>query len=88
MAPPRSTGLLTRTDAETTALLIRAGANVNVKNNYGVSPFALAAKNGNANIIGQLMKAGADPNDPLNYVNAAETPLMHAARAGNVDAVK
>ena len=74
-------------DAETTALLISAGANVNVRNNYGVSPLALAAKNGNANIVGQLMKAGADPNDPLNDVNAAETPLMHAARAGSVDAV-
>ena len=35
-------------DAETTALLIRAGANVNVRNNYGVSPLALAAKQANA----------------------------------------
>ena len=74
-------------DADLTAQLIRAGAKVNVRNNYGVSPFALAAKQGNANIIGQLMKAGADPNDPLNFVNADETPLMHAARAGSVDAV-
>ena len=75
-------------DAETTASLIRAGANVNVKNNYGVSPFAVAAKSGNANIISQLMKAGADPNDALNYINSSETPLMHAARAGSVDAVR
>jgi ankyrin repeat protein len=74
-------------DAETTALLIRAGANVNVRNNYGVSPLSLAAKQANPNILGQLMKAGADPNDKLNYINADETPLMHAARAGNVDAV-
>ena len=74
-------------DAETTALLIRAGAKVNVRNSYGVSPFALAAEQGNAPIIEQLMKAGADPDDPVNYVNAGETPLMHAARAGSVDAV-
>ena len=74
-------------DAEATAMLIDAGANVNVRNNYGVSPLALAAKNGNANIIGQLMKAGADPDDPINYINADETPLMHAARAGSVEAV-
>lgn len=74
-------------DAETTALLIRAGANVNVRNNYGVSPMAIAAKHANSNILGQLMKAGADPNDKINYLNADETPLMHAARAGNVDAV-
>ncbi len=74
-------------DAEITGLLLHAGAKVNIKNNYGVSPFALAAKSGNAKIIGQLMKAGADPNDKLNYVNADETPLMHAARAGSVEAV-
>ena len=75
-------------DAETTALLIRAGATVNIKNHYGVSPFAVAAKNGNANILGQLMKAGADPNDELNNINSGETPLMHAARAGKADAVR
>jgi ankyrin repeat protein len=75
-------------DAETTAVLIRAGANVNVRNNYGVSPLAIAAKHANPNILGQLMKAGADPNDKINYINADETPVMHAARAGNVDAVR
>ena len=74
-------------DAETSALLIRAGANVNARNNYGVTPLALAAEQGNAAIIDQLMKAGADPNDPVNFVNAAETPLMHAARARSVEAV-
>ena len=31
---------------------------------------ALAAKQGNATIIDQLMKAGADPNDTINYINA------------------
>jgi ankyrin repeat protein len=74
-------------DAETTASLIRAGANVNARNNYGVTPLALAAKQGNPRVIEQLMKAGADPNDPVNFVNAEETPLMHVARAGSVEAV-
>jgi ankyrin repeat protein len=74
-------------DAEMTAALIRAGANVNVRNNYGVSPMAIAAKHANPNILGQLLKAGADPNDKINFINSDETPLMHAARAGNVDAV-
>jgi ankyrin repeat protein len=74
-------------DAETSALLIGAGAHVNVKNNYGVTPLALAAEQGNATILQQLMKAGADPNDPINFINAGETPLHHAARAGRVDAV-
>jgi ankyrin repeat protein len=75
-------------DAELTAALIRAGANVNVRNNYGVSPMAVAARHANPSILGQLLKAGADPNDKINYVNADETPLMHAARAGNVEAVR
>jgi uncharacterized protein len=75
-------------DAETTAALIRAGARVTVPNNYGVTPLAIAAKNGNAVIIEQLLKAGAGANDPVNFVNSAETPLMHAARSGSVDAVK
>src|SRR6476619_334072 len=74
-------------DAETTALLLKAGANINARNNLGVTPLALAAEQGNATIIQQLMKAGADPDDPVNYVDAPETPLMHAARAGSVDAV-
>ena len=74
-------------DADITARLIRAGATVNIRNNYGVSPLALAAKQGNAAIVDLLMKAGADPNDPINYINADETPLLHAARAGSVDAV-
>jgi len=74
-------------DTETTAALIRAGANVNAKNNYGVTPFALAAKQGNPAIIEQLLKAGVDPNDPINFANSTETPLLHAARAGNIDAV-
>lgn len=74
-------------DAQTVSKLIRAGADVNAINNYGVTPLALAAKQANVAIITDLLKAGADPNDPINYVNAAETPLMHAARAGRVEAV-
>ena len=75
-------------DAETTALLIRAGAKVDAPNNYGVTPLGLASRNGHAAIIEQLVKAGVDPNDPLQAVNAGETPLMLAARSGQVDAVK
>ena len=69
MAPPRCTGPPTRRRGNR-AQLIRAGANVNVRNNYGVSPMAIAAKQANATIIGQLMKAGADPNDTFNFINA------------------
>ena len=74
-------------DADTTALLIGAGANVSAPNNYGVTPLGLASKNGNAAIIEQLVEAGVAPNDPTQAVNAGETPLMLAARSGQVDAV-
>src|SRR5262247_1323484 len=44
-------------DAEMTALLIRAGAQVSTPNNYGVTPLVLAAENGNAAVLDQLLKA-------------------------------
>ena len=75
-------------DAETSAALIRAGARVDAPNRYRVTPLALASQNGNAAIIEQLVAAGADPNDPRQAVNAGETPLMHAARSGQVEAVR
>ena len=40
-------------DADTADLLIRAGANVNARNNFGVSPLAIASEQGNAAIIGE-----------------------------------
>ena len=71
-------------DADTTQMLIRAGANVSAANRYGITPLSLAATNGNAVITRALIKAGAN-------VNAAgadgETVLMTAARAGNADVV-
>jgi len=71
-------------DAETTQMLLRAGANVNAANRYGITPLSLAATNGNAAITRVLLKAGAN-------VNAAgpdgETVLMTAARAGSPDVI-
>ena len=58
---------------------------MNTPNNYGVTPLVLAAENGNAAVIEQLLKAGADPN---STVRSGETPLMLAARTGRVPAVK
>jgi ankyrin repeat protein len=72
-------------DAETTVLLIRAGAHVDVRNEYGVTPLSVAAGNGNAAVIEQLLKAGTNPN---GTVRSGETPLMLAARTGHVEAVK
>ena len=75
-------------DADTTALLIGAGARVDQPNSYGATALALAAKNGNASIVTQLIEAGADPNDQLHAMNAGETPLMLASRSGQVEAVE
>src|ERR1051326_3144661 len=38
-------------DAEIAALLVKAGANVNAVNRYGVSPLLQACKNGNAGMV-------------------------------------
>ena len=52
-------------DHETVQLLLQAGAAVHAANRYGITPLSLAAANGNAAIIGALLKAGADPNAVL-----------------------
>ena len=71
-------------DAETTQMLIRAGAKVGAANRYGITPLSLAATNGNASITRALLKAGADPNA---VGPDGETILMTAARAGNGEVV-
>src|SRR5512132_2637237 len=42
-------------DAETAALLVRAGANVNALNRYGVPPLSLACTNGSAGVVKLLL---------------------------------
>jgi uncharacterized protein len=48
-------------DSETAALLVRAGANVNAVNRYGVPPLSLACSNGSGGVVKLLLAAGADP---------------------------
>jgi ankyrin repeat protein len=66
-------------------VLLRSGANPNVKNRYGVTPLSVACENGNAVVVEALLKAGGDPNVALV---SGETPLMTAARTGNSGAVR
>jgi ankyrin repeat protein len=66
-------------------LLVRARANVNAANRYGVPPLALASTNGNAAIVTLLLEAGADANAAMK---GGETALMLAARSGNAETVK
>jgi ankyrin repeat protein len=65
--------------------LLKAGADVRAKNDYGVNAMQLAADSNNTEMIALLLKAGADPES----TNAdGETALHLVARAGNVEAAK
>ena len=74
-----------RNDVKAAEALIRAGADVNAANRYGVGPLALAATNGNAAMLELLLKAGANPKATQAE---GETVLMTAARTGIPGAVK
>ena len=72
-------------DLETTDLLLRAGAKVNIANNYGVTALWEACNNRSAAMVDKLAKAGGDPNATL--AGTGETVLMRCARTGSADAV-
>ncbi len=74
-----------RNDLKAAASLIKAGADVNAANRYGVPPLSLAATNGNAAMLELLLKAGANPEAAQSE---GETALMTAARTGVAAAVK
>ena len=75
-----------RDDLEMVKWLLAAGANVKATTREGaITPLFMACTNGNAAIIGAMLKAGAD----ANAVNGNGTSaLMTAASSGSVDAVK
>lgn len=66
--------------------LIRAGADVNLKNGFN-SPIICACKKGYENLVEECIKAGAHVN--ANYAfDDYETPLIVACRNGRLDVVK
>src|SRR5213078_3620407 len=74
-----------KNDAELTATLLYAGANVRAKTRIGdYTPLVLAARAGNGAVIPALVAAGADVNAKTSN---GTTPLMFAAASGSVDAV-
>ncbi len=72
-------------DLELVRALIKAGADVKLKNQLGTSAITEASIIGATPIIEALLKAGADPNF---RTTDGETPIMAAARSGRVDAAK
>ena len=73
-----------RDDLVAVELLINAGADASVTNDYGVTPLYLACTNGSAEVVAPLLDAGADPEART----AGETALMTAVRTGSVDIVE
>ena len=69
---------------DTLASLIAAGANVNAKNEFGITPLAWSLTNGSPAMTLELLKAGANPKIP---VPEAGTPLLAAARTGNANVI-
>ena len=73
-------------DVEMATVLLEAKPNVRVKTRVGaITPLNLASRNGSAAMIDTLAAAGADVNYPTA---TGATPLMMAAVAGRVDAVR
>src|SRR6185312_2616388 len=74
--------------AENVEALIKAGADVNAKNRYGVTPLSLAAAGGDARILRLLLEAGASLKAADASLSDGRTLLMLAARTGRVDAIR
>jgi ankyrin repeat protein len=65
--------------------LLKAGADVSVKNSYGVTAMSLAAEVANTDILALLLEAGANVDSPTTD---EETALQLVARTGNVKAAE
>jgi ankyrin repeat protein len=75
-----------RGDAETTTMLIYAGANVAAVTRIGhYTPLHLASKSASAPVVDALLKAGGDV--AARSTTSGVTPLHLAAAAGNADVV-
>jgi ankyrin repeat protein len=75
-----------RNDVEMADLLLSAGADPKAVNEYGATAlYAAASENADPAMTKKLLAAGADPNVALL---SGETPLMQAARVGNVETTR
>ncbi len=75
--------------AEVVKLLIEAGANVNLLNEWGFSPLMTAAEMGNARVASLLIDAGAKVNFVAECHDCGdETALTLAAQYGHIEVVE
>lgn len=73
-------------DLEMAKLLLAAGANIRAATREGaITPLFMACTNGNAAMIAEFLKAGADAN---SVKSNGTTALMTAASSGSAEAVK
>ena len=72
-------------DFDTADLLLRAGADANLANDFRMTPLSEACTNASALLVRLLLKSGANPN---TAIATGETPLMTCAKTGNADAVR
>jgi uncharacterized protein len=72
-------------DLDGSDLLLRAGADANLANDFRMTPLSEGCTNASAALVRLLLKAGADPN---TAIATGETPLMTCAKTGSADAVR
>ena len=68
--------------------LVKAGADVNAANRYGVTPLSLAAAGGNDRVIDLLLKSGANAKAADAKLSEGRTLLMLASRTGSVASIR
>lgn len=66
-------------------MLLKAGADANIANDFRMTPLVQACTNGSSEFVRLLLKSGANPN---TAIATGETPLMTCARTGNADALR
>src|SRR5215510_7798915 len=74
-----------RVDYELIQALITKKANLNVRNEFGLTPIAQAAELGDARIVKMLLDAGAEPEGPNPD---GQTALMSAIKTGETAVVE
>jgi Ankyrin repeats (3 copies) len=73
--------------ADAVALLLDAGANATVAESHGWSAMHYAARNGDIDSLRVFKQHGVNLDQP-SPVSRGETPLMIAARSGEIEAIK